>query len=59
MMLYVNYKITFLLTVILILNGILMMKTVSPKIKKAGVIRAEVQKRFYEIINKALEILNS
>lgn len=53
MMLYVNYKITFLLTVILVLNAILMMKTVSRKIKKAGVIRAEVQKRFYEIINRS------
>ena len=39
MMLYVNYKITFLLTVILVLNAILMMKTVSPRIKKAGAIR--------------------
>ena len=53
MMLYVNYKITFLLTVILVLNAILMMKTVSRKIKKAGAIRAEVQKRFYEIINRS------
>lgn len=53
MMLYVNYKITFILTVILVLNAILMMKTVSHKIKKAGVIRAEVQKRFYEIINRS------
>ena len=53
MMLYVNYKITFLLTAILFLNAILMIKTVSVKIKKAGVIRANMQKRFYEIINKS------
>ncbi|MBU1668525.1 ABC transporter ATP-binding protein [bacterium] len=53
MMLYVNYKITLLLTIILILNAFLMVKTVSTKIKKAGVLRAEVQKNFYEIINKS------
>jgi len=53
MMIYVNYKITFLLTVILVLNAFLMVKTVSKKIKRAGVIRAEVQKKFYEIINRS------
>ena len=53
MMLYVNYKITLLLTVILILNAVFMIKTVSVKIKKAGAIRAEVQKNFYEIINRS------
>lgn len=53
MMLYINYKITFLLTLILVLNAILMMKTVSQKIKKAGALRAEVQKRFFEIINRS------
>jgi len=53
MMLYVNYKITFLLTLILVLNALLMIKTVSARIKKAGVIREKVQKRFYEVINKS------
>lgn len=53
MMIYVNYKITFLLTVILLLNAALMLKTVSKTIKKAGVIRAELQKSFFEIINKS------
>lgn len=53
MMLYVDYKITFILTVVLGLNAILMMKIVSRRIKKAGVIRAEVQKRFYEVINRS------
>jgi len=53
MMLYVNYKITFLLTVILILNALLMIKTVSVRVKKAGIIREKVQRRFYEIINKS------
>ena len=53
MMLYVNYKITFLLTVVLVLNAILMIKTVSVRVKKAGVIRERVQRRFYEVINKS------
>ena len=53
MMLYVNYKITLLLTIILVLNAVIMLKTVSVKIKKAGIIRAELQKKFYEIINRS------
>ena len=53
MMLYVNYKITFLLTIVLILNAVLMIKTVSVKIKKAGKIRAQMQQRFFEIINRS------
>ena len=53
MMLYVNYKITILLTIVLILNALLMVKTISAKIKVAGAIRAEVQKSFYEIINRS------
>ena len=53
MMLYINYKITLLLTVILVLNAFLMINTVSKKIKKAGIIRAEIQKQFYEIINRS------
>lgn len=53
MMVYVNYKITFLLTAILVLNAFLMLKTISKKIKKAGIIRAKVQKIFYEIINRS------
>lgn len=51
MMLYVNYKITILLTVILIFNALLMIKTVSKKIRISGDIRQEVQKKLYEIIN--------
>ena len=53
MMLYVNYKITLVLTVVLVLNAILMLKTVSTRVKKAGVIRERVQRRFYEVINKS------
>jgi len=53
MMLYVDYKITFLLTIVLVLNALLILKTISQKIKKAGVIKTEVQKKFYEIINRS------
>lgn len=53
MMLYVNYKITILLTFILALNTFFMLKTVSIKIKKEGSNRAEAQKSFYEIINRS------
>jgi len=53
MMLYVNYKITLVLTIILIINAIFLTKTVSTKIKKAGSIRADMQTKFYEIINKS------
>jgi ATP-binding cassette, subfamily B, bacterial PglK len=53
MMLYVNYKITFLLTCILLVNAIFLTKTVSTKIKKAGDVRAQIQTKFYEIISKS------
>ena len=53
MMLFVNYKITLLLTLILVLNALLMIKTVSAKIKKVGVKSEKFQKRFYEIINRS------
>lgn len=52
-MLYVSYQITFLLTIVLVINAILMIKTISIKIKKAGIIKTEVQKKFYEIINRS------
>jgi len=54
MMLYVNYKITILLTILLGLNAILLTKTISKMIKKAGERRAGFQKQFYEIINSTL-----
>ena len=53
MMLYVNYEVTLVLTAFLLINGFIMLKTVSKKIKTQGVLRAEVQKSFYEIINKS------
>ena len=53
MMLYVNYKITFLLTVVLFFNALFMIKTVSQKIKKAGAVSVKMQMKFYEIINRS------
>jgi len=53
LMLYVNYKITLLLTVILLVNALFMIKTISKRIKKAGKVRAEFQERFYAIINRS------
>ncbi len=54
MMLYVNYKITLLITLLLGINALLLTQTVSKMIKRAGEKRANFQKRFYEIINSTL-----
>jgi len=51
MFLYLNWKITLLLTVILVLNALFMTKTVSKIIKRQGVKREEFQSKFYDIIN--------
>jgi ATP-binding cassette subfamily B protein len=51
-MLIASWKITLFFTVIVIINTILLTQTISKKIKKAGVMRAEVQAKFYEIINR-------
>jgi len=52
MLLYVDYKITLVLTLLLVLNALLLVKTISKKIKKSGSMREKAQKIFYEIINK-------
>lgn len=53
MMLYVNWKITLLLTIILGGNALFLMKVISPRIKQAGIDREAVQKKFFEIINSS------
>ncbi len=53
MLLIINFKLTLLLTCFLLLNAILMVKTISKKIKNHGTIRAMMQKSFYAIINKS------
>ncbi len=50
-LLYINWKMTILLTLFLGINVIIIKSTVSKKIEKAGVERENFQKRFYEIIN--------
>ena len=50
-MLFVNWKITLLMTVFLGVNALFLVKTVSKKIKTQGVIREKYQKEFFEIIN--------
>jgi len=51
MMLYVNWKITLLLTILLGINAFFMLKFVSKRIKNSGIIRESSQKKFFEIIN--------
>jgi ABC-type multidrug transport system fused ATPase/permease subunit len=53
MMLWVNYKITLLLSLLLLINALFMVKTVSRKIKKAGIERSYFQKIYLEIVNKS------
>ncbi len=53
MMLFINIKITLLITLILGVNAIFLTKTVSKKIKKAGEKREKFQKKFYEIISSS------
>ena len=51
MMLYMNWKITLFLSLILALNALLLVKTVSKRIKKEGKKREEYQKYFYEVLS--------
>jgi len=53
MMLYVNWKITLLLTLILGGSALFLVKVISPRIKQAGIDREAVQKKFFEIINSS------
>lgn len=53
-MFYINWKITLLITLILLLNASFLIFTVSRAIKKAGITREYHQKYFYEIIQKSL-----
>lgn len=53
-MLIINWKITLLISIILIVNAVLLVTTVSRAIKKSGIRREKHQKKFYEIIQSAL-----
>jgi len=54
MFLYVNWKITLVLTLVLLLNALLMTQTVSRLIKRQGISREAFQRKFYNIINRVL-----
>lgn len=51
MMLYMNWKITLLLSIMLLLNALFLIKTISKKIKMEGINREKFQRNFYEILN--------
>ena len=53
LMLYIDYQITFFLTLFLLLNAWLMLKVISKKIKKVGDEREEAHKIFYELLNRS------
>ena len=52
-LLYVNYQITIVLTIFLLLNGLFLAKTISPRLKQTGIDNEKVMRHFYEIINKS------
>ena len=51
MFLYINWKITLLLTLVLVLNGVLMTQTVSRAVKREGERRERFEKSFFQIIH--------
>jgi ABC-type multidrug transport system fused ATPase/permease subunit len=53
-MLFVNWKITLLISIILATNATFLILTISKAIKKSGISREKHQKKFYEIIQKTL-----
>ncbi|EAH5602715.1 ABC transporter ATP-binding protein [Campylobacter jejuni] len=54
LMLLINYKITLFLSIFMVLNAFILVKILSPIIKKAGVRREEAMKNFFEILNTNL-----
>lgn len=54
-MMYVSWKITFVLSMALVLNAAILVNTVSKNIKKAGAKRERMQNNFYEIINRTFK----
>ncbi|EDO9386761.1 ATP-binding cassette domain-containing protein [Campylobacter coli] len=51
LMLLVNYKITLFLSLFMIINAFILIKVLSPIVKKAGLKRKEAMKNFFEILN--------
>ncbi|HEB9347561.1 TPA: ATP-binding cassette domain-containing protein [Campylobacter coli] len=54
LMLLVNYKITLFLSFFMIINAFILIKVLSPIVKKAGLKREEAMKNFFEILNTNL-----
>lgn len=54
LLLLIDYKITLALSVFLFLNAFILMRILSPLVKKAGLRREEAMKNFFEIINTSL-----
>lgn len=54
LMLFIDYKITIFLSVFLLLNAFILVKILSPLIKKAGIKREQAMSEFYELINTNL-----
>ncbi|EJD3101616.1 ABC-type lipopolysaccharide transporter PglK [Campylobacter jejuni] len=54
LMLLVNYKITLFLSIFMVLNAFILVKILTPIIKKAGLKREEAMKNFFEILNTNL-----
>lgn len=54
LMLLVNYKITLFLSLFMITNAFILIKVLSPIVKKAGLKREEAMKNFFEILNTNL-----
>ncbi|HEB9427677.1 TPA: ATP-binding cassette domain-containing protein [Campylobacter coli] len=54
LMLLVNYKITLFLSLFMIVNAFILIKVLSPIVKKAGLKREEAMKNFFEILNTNL-----
>ncbi len=53
LMLYVNWRVSLALTLVLGLNGLLLIGTISKKIKTSGDDRASFHKKIYEMINSS------
>lgn len=54
LMLLVSYKITLFLSLFMIINAFILIKVLSPIVKKAGLKREEAMKNFFEILNTNL-----
>lgn len=52
-MLYIDYTVTILLTLLLVVKSLFMVKTVSSQIKTAGISREKILNEFYELINRS------